>query len=380
VDISLLVAGARPETVTVVFTDLVGSTSWRVEVGGRMADERTAEFERASREVVASTGGTVVKSLGDGVMATFTGGVMALDAAVALQVLARRFAIGGVEGCLRIGISSGDMVRVGADWVGTAAIEASRLCAEAVGGSVLVADTTARLTRGRSDHELRLLGGRLLWGFADAIEVYELDTARGGRALPAAMTQAAADPLVGRGRELARAKEMLDDVAAGTARTTFVVGEPGVGKTRLAAAVAALAHAEGFVVLHGSCDQGLAAPYQSVVEAFGPWLAECPDAVLTRIIGPGGDQLIQLWPNLGARLPVTSAAATEIDPESRQWRLLEAVVGLIRSVAAERPLLLVVDDLHWAEPSTRLLLSGSRQKFSRESGGGSSRYAEGSLR
>ena len=307
--------------------------------------------------MVASSGGTVVKGLGDGVMATFTSALAALDAAVALQVLARRFAIGGVEGCLRIGISSGDMVREGTDWVGAAAIEAGRLCGEAAGGSVLVADATVRLSRGRSDHELRLLGRRVLRGFADAIEVYELVTARGdGRVLPAAMTHAAASALVGRGIEFARAKVMLDEVAAGADRTMFVVGEPGVGKTRLAAAVAAEAHTEGFIVLHGRCDEGLAAPYQPIVEAFGPWLDDCPDAALSRIIGPGGDELVQLWPGLATRLPVRSSAAPEIDPESRRWRLLEAVAGLVRAVAAERPLLLVVDDLHWAEPSTRLLL------------------------
>ncbi len=307
--------------------------------------------------MVASSGGTVVKGLGDGVMATFTSALAALDAAVALQVLARRIAIGGLEGCLRIGISSGDMVRDGADWVGTAAIEASRLCGEAAGGSVLVADTTAGLTRGRSHHELRLLGKRLLRGFADSIGVYELVTASGnGRALPVALTQATANALVGREIELARAKVILDQVAAGGARAMFVAGEPGVGKTRLAAAVAAEAHSKGFVVLHGRCDEGLGAPYQPVVEAFSPWLADCPDAALSRIIGPGGGELIQLWPGLADRLPVVPATAAEIDPESRRWRLLEAVAGLVRSVAADRPLLLVVDDLHWAEPSTRLVL------------------------
>ncbi|MEP6665799.1 MAG: AAA family ATPase [Nocardioidaceae bacterium] len=317
-------AGARPETVTVVFTDVVGSTSWRVEVGFRTADERSAELERASRDVVASSGGTVVKTLGDGVMASFTSASAALDAAVALQVLARRLAIGGVEGCLRIGISSGDMMRDGADWVGAAAIEASRLCAEAAGGSVLVADTTVRLSRARSDHELRLLGRRVLRGFADAIEVYELVTARGNdRRLPEAITQAAAQTLVGRGVELARAKVMLDEVAAGTARTMFFVGEPGVGKTRLAAAVAAEADAEGFIVLHGRCDEGMAAPYQPVVEAFDRWLADCPDAALSRIIGPGGNELVQLWPALAARLRVTPRrrlSATRSHDDGGCWK------------------------------------------------------------
>ena len=178
-------AEARPETVTVVFTDVVGSTMWRARVGDEVADVRTAELERASRVVVASLGGTVVKSLGDGVMATFSSAVDGLDAAVALQAVARRLAVGGRDACLRVGVSSGDMVREGADWLGVAAIEASRLCAEAAGGSVLVADVTLRLCRGRSRHELRHLGERVLRGFDIPVEVYELVSDDGSDALVA---------------------------------------------------------------------------------------------------------------------------------------------------------------------------------------------------
>ena len=157
------VVSGRPETVTVIFTDIVGSTGWRTRLGNVVADARMAELERASREVVVSSGGTVVKGLGDGVMGTFSSAVAALDAAVALQRVARRLAPGPAS--LRVGISSGDMVREGDDWFGTAAIEASRLCAEAAGGSALVADTTVHLTRGRAEHVLREVGARVLRGF-----------------------------------------------------------------------------------------------------------------------------------------------------------------------------------------------------------------------
>jgi class 3 adenylate cyclase/tetratricopeptide (TPR) repeat protein len=349
--------GVRPETVTVLFTDVVGSTAWRVRVGGRSADDESAELERASREVVASSGGTVVKSVGDGVMATFPSALLALDAAVALQVVARRLAIGGASGGLRIGISSGDLVREGADWVGTAAIEASRLCAEATGGSVLVADATVQLSRGRSNHDLCPLGPRVLRGFNDPIGVHELAVRDGAeRPLPSALAQAAGERLVGREVELVSTETMLDGVSSGASGTLLILGEPGVGKTRLVAAVAVAAQAKGFTVLYGRCDEGLGAPYQPVVEAFGPWLDQCPDAVLGRLLGPGASELAQLWPDLTPHAAAVEPAAFEADPESRRWRLMEAVAGLVRSVTAERPLLLVVDDLHWAEPSSRVVL------------------------
>jgi DNA-binding CsgD family transcriptional regulator/tetratricopeptide (TPR) repeat protein len=161
---------------------------------------------------------------------------------------------------------------------------------------------------------------------------------------------------VGRHSELATARTILNAVSAGTARTLVIVGEPGVGKTRLAGAVAADAAARGFTVLYGRCEEGLAAPYQPVVEAFGPWLAACPDPALERIVGPRASELAQLWVELGSRLAVTPALSGA-DPQTQRWRLFEAITELVQSIAAEQPLLLVVDDVHWAEPSTLLLLA-----------------------
>jgi adenylate cyclase len=198
--------GARPETVTVLFTDVVGSTAWRARVGDVVADVRTVELERASRQVVDSSGGTVVKGVGDGVMATFASAVAGLDAAAGLQGVARRLAVGGDQLSLRVGVSTGDMVREDEDWLGAAAIEASRLCAEAAGGSVLVADATVRLSRGAS-HPLRFVGERVLRGFETPVEVYELVLEVAGDAsLPAALTVAASAALVGRRAELALAR------------------------------------------------------------------------------------------------------------------------------------------------------------------------------
>ena len=328
--VSALMAGARPETATVVFTDVVGSTSWRVEVGGRRADQRSAELERASRDAVATCGGTVVKALGDGVMATF---------ASAWRRWTRRCRCR----CWRDGSRSVESKAVcgsgsaAATWfvkerTGSAPRRSrrARLCAEAAGGSVLVADATVRLSRGSSDHELRPLGRRLLRGFADEIEVYELVAARGdSRGLPAAMTQATADALVGRGAEFGRARSMLDEVAAGAARTMFIVGEPGVGKTRLAAAVAAEAHAEGFIVLHGRCDAGLAAPYQPVIESFGPWLADCPDVALGRVLGPG--------PRVGPALARSGAAAPGVGVGGGGLRDRPAVTKMAVAGSRRRP-------------------------------------------
>ena len=167
---------------------------------------------------------------------------------------------------------------------------------------MLVADATVRLSRGRSSHPLRFVGERVLRGFESPVEVYELVLEGAGElSLPTALGRGG-KRLVGRAaRRIGADRTMLEAVAAGGAPTVFIVGEPGVGKTRLAAAVAADAAVAWFTVLHGRCDEGLAAPYQPVIEAFTPWLVGCPDAALPRVLGHRSD-LVQLWPELASRL------------------------------------------------------------------------------
>ena len=310
-----------------------------------------AELERASREVVESAGGSVVKGVGDGVMATFTSAVVAVGVAAALQGVARRLGVGGRRACLRVGVSTGELVREGDDWLGAAAIEASRLCAEAKGGAVLVADVTARLSRGRTEHTMRSVGERTLRGFDSPVEVFELVVASAEAApVPLPLVRAAESPIVGRQAELRRMGMLLADVQAGGSETLLVVGEPGVGKTRLVAALASAAAERGFTVMFGRCDEIVTAPYKPIIEALSPWLVHLPSATLDRIVGSGRNSLRLLWPDITGdptRVPV--------DPEIERWRLFDAITALVKSIAEDVPLLVVVDDLQWAEPSTLLL-------------------------
>ncbi len=347
-------AGGRPTTMTVVFTDLVSSTAWRTSVGADVADARTAELERASRRIVEASGGTVVKSVGDGVMAAFVSATAAVEAASGLRELARRLPIGDGPDCLRVGVSSGDLLREGDDWLGTAAIEAARLCAEAAGGTILVADTTAGLIRGQTRARLQPIGRRLLRGFVTPIEVAELlDVELDGPRLPSALARAAETTLVGRAAELEHLLAELAAVGAGAARNLLLLGEPGIGKTRLAAALASAGARQGFEVLHGRCDEGLGAPYQPLVEAFEPWLAAhrggARDALTER------PALATLLTDL-VQPALASPDGPASDPEVQRWQLFEDVAALVGDVAGERPVLLVVDDLQWAEPSARALL------------------------
>jgi tetratricopeptide (TPR) repeat protein len=245
------------------------------------------------------------------------------------------------------------MVRDGDDWLGVAAIEASRLCADAAGGTVLIADVTARLSQGRTEHSMRSVGERTLRGFDHAIEVFELVVDAGEASpVPPPLVRAAELPMVGRRTELERLEMLLDDVEAGGSGTLLVVGEAGVGKTRLVAALASEAAERGFTVMFGRCDEVVTAPYQPIVEALAPWLVNLPSATIARVAGDGRDSLQRLWPEI-----VGDRTRMLVDPETERWRLFEAITALVSSIAADAPLLLVVDDLQWAEPSTRLLIT-----------------------
>ncbi|TQS40671.1 helix-turn-helix transcriptional regulator [Cryptosporangium phraense] len=158
--------------------------------------------------------------------------------------------------------------------------------------------------------------------------------------------------LVGRRAELARLRALLERVTAGQPAVAVLSGEAGVGKSRLVAEVAREAADDfGVRVLRGRCvdlgGAGLAlAPLVDVLRTLSR--TSTPDE-LDRLLGPARRELARLLPELGP-----TAGTSAEDPTSR---LLEQVLGLITRLAADQPLLLVVEDLHWADRSTRDLVS-----------------------
>ena len=160
--------------------------------------------------------------------------------------------------------------------------------------------------------------------------------------LPARLAGRAGGAFVGRERELARLRQRLAEAQQGALRTVLVAGEPGIGKTRLATAVA---HDAGTAVLYGSCDEEPLAPYQ-------PWA----EAVSQVVASPGGeefaalagDEVRRLVPALGV-----ASASAGTDAQGERLRLYDGVLRLLASIG---PLTLVLDDLHWADAGTLSLL------------------------
>jgi DNA-binding SARP family transcriptional activator len=214
------------------------------------------------------------------------------------------------------------------------------------------------------DHYRRALAEELGVGPSPELEAAYLELLHAEPALATAAAPAAAPaaspvggPFVGRGPELHRLRSAFAEAAAGHRRTVLVAGEAGIGKTRLAAELAALAAADGATVLAGRSDQYPGVPYLPLREALGRHLAAVPTERLRALRGPEAAELARRWPEVAWRLP-TAPAPPRADQRADRYLLLEAVSWLLEAVAAGGPLLLVLDDLQGADASSLLLLRG----------------------
>jgi class 3 adenylate cyclase len=168
--------GATVGTVTVMFTDLVGSTEIRSRVGEDAAEALRAIHDEVLTEAIAAHGGQVVKHLGDGLMATFTSAAGAVAAAVAMQqeldLRNRRSDAERMQ--LRVGISIGDVSFEGDDCFGLPVVEAQRLEASADPATIRCAEMVMAMSRGRGGHEFRSLGALDLKGLAEPLPACEV--------------------------------------------------------------------------------------------------------------------------------------------------------------------------------------------------------------
>jgi len=348
-------------TATILVTDLVGSTEVRVRLGEERSEALRRDHDRLLRQVVESRGGTVIKCLGDGVLASFAGAADALTAGVEIQQVVHEFNAGQAEATLklRIGISGGDIeVEADGDCFGTPVVEASRLCAAATGAQILVAEVVKVMARGRGGHDFAPIGALALKGLPDPIAAFEVrweprrDETSGPAAelpLPSAL-QTPWFSYAGRLAERERLEAVYKLASAGERRVVLISGEPGIGKTRLVAHLARQVQEDRALVLYGRCEEELDVAYQPMTEALRHLLDHVPPGVVAEHLAACGGELSRLVPVVGAGPPERS------DPETERLRLFEAVADLLRRTSRWTSVVLVLDDLHWADRSTLMLL------------------------
>src|SRR5271157_3024987 len=173
--------------------------------------------------------------------------------------------------------------------------------------------------------------------------------------LPAPLRLTPSFPFAGRSRELAILRMLIPRAEGEALRFALVGGEAGSGKSRLVREFAHEAGADGALVLYGACDAVVRRPYRPFVEALDQLVRSTDAATLRANLGAGGGELSRLLPDLVQRigeLPAPLAA----DPDTERHRLHSAVADLLAAVGRTAPLVVVIEDGHWADTPTLLLL------------------------
>ena len=349
------------ETVTLLFTDLVGSTSLSSHVGPAAADQLRQEHFGLLREALAETGGDEVKNLGDGLMATFASASSAVACGVAMQQrMELRNRAASEQLSIRVGIAHGEADHDEQDWFGPPVVEASRLCNRAEGGQILVGELARMMAGGRHGSTFTPVGALELKGLPEPVEAFAVDWEPAGAApsaipLPGRLRGVPPVGYVGRDPERERIAALWAAARDGARRTALISGEPGIGKTRLATHSALEIHGEGATVLHGHCEEDLNAPYGAWIQALRHFVEHAPEQVLATHAEQHGGELLRLVPGLRRRLP-DLRDPTQTDSETERYLLFGAVAGLLEVATGDRPLVLLLDDLHWADVPTLALL------------------------
>ena len=159
---------------------------------------------------------------------------------------------------------------------------------------------------------------------------------------------------LGRTAELGLLAGAWRRAAAGDRQVVVVAGEPGIGKTRLVNEAARAAHAEGARVLYGRCHPELGVPYQPFIDALGHYIGGCGDEELAAQMRDWGGQLARMVPGLARRLPNPPPPPAS-DAETERYQLFQAVANLLSRASECAPVVLVLEDLHWATKPTVLL-------------------------
>ncbi len=374
--------------VTVLFCDIANSTPLAEKLGVEAMHALLQRFFALSLEEVHRYEGTVNQFLGDGFMALFGAPVAHEDdarrgvlAALGIRRLLRdrQRELGlraGDELQVRMGLNTGlvvvgsigDNLRMDYTAVGDTTNLAARLQQNAQPGQILVSEATARLVRGYA--KVEKLPPLAVKGKSDAVHAYEV-TAAGSRR--SRIDQARLSPFVGREHELSLLVHAFEESANRRGEVVGVVGDPGVGKSRLLYEFRHVLQSKGAAFLEAACQSfGRAVPYLPLQDALrgACELLESDPAgdvreKLWRALAPLGLSPEQTGPYLLRLLGVTEGteALEALGPETIQARVRDAFVQFVQASARSRPLVLFVEDLHWMDRSSEECITALVEKL-----------------
>ena len=371
--------------VTILFADMKGSMELMADRDPEDARKLLDPLLELMMEAVHRYEGTVNQIMGDGIMALFGApvaledhGVRACYAALAMQEAVKRYAEGvrrreGVLPQIRVGLNSGEVVvrSIGSDLrmdytaVGQTTHLAARMEQMAAAGSILASADTMRLAEG---HVLASpLGPVAVKGLTTPVEAYEVTGAGPGRSRLRAAAARGLTRFVGRDPEMEAIERALEQAEAGRGQLVAVVGEPGVGKSRLywEFTHSPRVRTRWLVLEAGSVSYGKATAYLPVIDLLKAYfqIGDRDDRRSVREKALGKLLALDrgLEPLLPALLALLDVAVDDpqwqqLDPMRRRERTRDAVRTLLLRESREQPLLVVFEDLHWIDGETQAFL------------------------
>ncbi len=366
--------------VSVLFADLKSSMELLADRDPEDAQKLLDPVLERMMEAVHFYEGTVNQVMGDGIMALFGAplahedhAVRACYAALRMQDAVGRYSgdvrrAGGPPIAIRVGLNSGDVVvrAIGSDLftdysaVGQTTHLAARMEQAAAPGSILLTASTLRLAEGFI--QVKPVGAIQVKGLSDRVEAFELESAGAARTRLQAAAARGLTPLIGREAPLLVLGEAIDKAGAGSGQVVALVGDAGVGKSRLVWEIAHSDRTRTWLVLESTfTSYGQTIPFFGAVELLRtlfriePW----DDATHVRekvsgALRAGPETLEDAAPPLLALLEALPSgdALHALDPQERRQRTQAAVTRLLLRESRERPLLLVLEDLQWADSET----------------------------
>ena len=376
--------GEERALMTILFSDLVDSTVLAGQLEPEAMRDIFRVYREAAQQAVDRFGGYILQYLGDGIVATFgypvaheddarravhAGLALVAGMAAAAEAALERHS---VEPTARVGIHTGPVVVSGLSApdardrhsiVGVAPNLAARLQSEAEPGMVVMSDVTHELVRGHFD--VTSLGLRQLKGIARDVEVFSVDGVRSvtGRLDATRLGRAG---LHGRDEARDRLVEAWDEVGTGVGRIVVISGEAGIGKSRLAAELRDHAAGDGHDTVAGGCQPYYTNvalwPISTLIERALGLDDESEDVRLDRLV----DHLTEIGVDPAAAVPYLAPligvsdppgyTASIIDATARLQETLTALVGWVGRLGARHRRLFLIEDLHWADPTTLILL------------------------
>ncbi len=368
---------AERRQLTILFCDLVGSEELLAGLDPETIRGTIHAYQQCCRSVIRRWNGHVVKYTGGRVLVCFGwprahegDAERAVHAGLELAGAVGRLTAHGAPLAARVGIATG-LVMIG-DLIGRGAAKeetvvgetpnlAARLEALAAPGSVVISQATRRLVGGL--FELTDLGARRLKGFAEPLAAWRVEGAARAEGRFDALHGKGLTPLVGRGHELGILLERWEWAKDGDGQTVLLAGEPGIGKSRLIRSLIERLADEPHTRLRYYCsphhtNSALFPLIDQLERAAGFRLEDTAEARLDRletILAEATENLAEVVPPLAALLSLPATPRyppVELTPEAQKLGTFDALLERVVGLAERRPLLMVLEDAHWIDPTS----------------------------